>query len=110
MNRAEARRLKREEAKKKATYNLTREQIDKIKLDAINEALDKAFTLMLALPIRVLQTSYPKIVKKETRLNNFMTEILKLYEAFNNGEIDLQELNDLIYNETGVSIENGSQK
>lgn len=40
---------------KKRVYNLTEDDIARIKQDATNEALNKAFVLMLGIPAKVLR-------------------------------------------------------
>lgn len=67
MGRAEWRRLEREKSKQKtATYNLTKEQLDKlvedqikdrlkaVKKQAMEDAINTAMTLLLVLPMEVL--------------------------------------------------------
>ena len=49
MNRAERRRLKRNQESYNATYTLRNEDVTRIKQDAAQEAIDKAFVLMLGL-------------------------------------------------------------
>ncbi len=49
MGRAEMRRQKRADQKKQKVYTLTQAQIDKMKADAIEEAVNQAMTLMLTI-------------------------------------------------------------
>lgn len=58
MNRAERRRLKRNQECCNATYTLRNEDVTRIKQDAAQEAIDKAFVLMLGLPMIVLHDKY----------------------------------------------------
>lgn len=58
MNRAERRRLKRSQESGNTTYTLKNEDVAKIKRDAAQEAIDKAFVLMLGLPMIVLHDKY----------------------------------------------------
>ena len=56
MNRAERRRAKKAgiPVKKEPVVNIKAADVQKIKLDASKEAADKAFLLMLGLPVMVL--------------------------------------------------------
>ena len=54
MNRAERRRLEKEQKKSEKVYTLTQAQIDQIKADAQAEAVETALTLLLAIPTEVL--------------------------------------------------------
>ncbi len=58
MGRAEMRRQKRADQKKQKVYTLTQAQIDKLKADATEEAVNQAMTLMLTIPLEVLITDY----------------------------------------------------
>jgi len=104
MGRAEKRRLEREKVKKEVTYNLTAGQIAKLKQDATDEAISTAFILMLGLPIMVLNDKFSKIYRKENRLENFMDELLELYDSFNKGYLTLDDILETIKEETGVDV------
>lgn len=58
MNRAERRRLKRNQESCNATYTLRNEDVTRIKQDAAQEAVYTAFTMMLGLPVIVLHDKY----------------------------------------------------
>ena len=91
MNRSEFRRKAREKAKKDKVYTLTQGQIDKIKADAVNEAVDVSFALMLAVPTNVLARCYwEKSANK--RIPNFLEECLSLYESIGTGTVLISEL------------------
>ena len=91
MNRAELKRKAREKAKKEKVYTLTQGQIDKIKKDAVNEAVDVSFALMLAIPTNVLARCYwEKSATK--RIPNFLDECLSLYESIGTGTVLVSEL------------------
>ena len=63
MNRAERRRQGIKESVK--TYTLNDEQIKQIKADAVKEAIDTAFILMLGLPVMILHDKYSLLMKRE---------------------------------------------
>lgn len=104
MNRAELRRVQRDESKKAKTFVLTQEQIDSLKKEAINEAVDKAFILMLALPLEVLLSEEYWMKSAKKRLPKFMDEILKLYKAYESGNIDLKDMEDDLWEYGGIRV------
>ena len=91
MSRAEMRRQQKAQAKKNKTYVLTQEQIDKMKQDAVDEALDTSFGLMLAVPTNVLARCYwEKSATK--RIPQFIDECLSLYESLGTNTVLLTEI------------------
>ena len=95
MNRAELRRQKKLEAKKDKIYHLTQSQIDKIKedakKDAMPDAVDVSFGLMLAVPTNVLARCYwEKSAPK--RIPQFLDECLSVYESINAGSLKITDL------------------
>lgn len=101
MNRAERRRLKRNQESRNATYTLRNEDVTRIKQDAAQEAIDKAFVLMLGLPMIVLHDKYGWGKK---RLSDFMDYVLELYDSFEKDYVTLDDLWDTIEKETGVKL------
>ena len=98
MNRQQRRRNKIE-AKPK-TYILTDEQIAQIKSNAVEEASVKAFVAMLGLPLVALR----KFSFGKKRLEQFEEELLRQYRCFEQGYITLDELKQIIYDETGMKV------
>lgn len=101
MNRSERRRLKRNQESCNATYTLRNEDVTRIKQDAAQEAIDKAFVLMLGLPMIVLHDKYGWGKK---RLSDFMDYVLELYDSFEKDYVTLDDLWDTIEKETGVKL------
>ena len=101
MNRAERRRLKRNQEKGNATYTLRNEDVTRIKQDAAQEAIDKAFISMLGLPVMVLHDQYGWGKK---RLSDFMDCVLEQLDSFNKDFITLDDLWKTIEKETGVKL------
>ena len=101
MNRAERRRQQKQTSKN-PTYNINDDSINKIKSDVAQKATDAAFVMMLAFPIMVL--------KHDLHFGKFMMEqvidgILDKYQKFQNGEISIPELLEVIEQETGDKVE-----
>ena len=91
----------RETAKKQKTYTLTQAQLDE-KLKAVEmQATKKAFVMMMGFPLLTLRDKFG--FGKE-RLNRFMDKMTDLYEAYEMDYVDLDDLNDTIMKETGVTL------
>jgi 3-dehydroquinate dehydratase len=101
MSRAERRRLERDNSKAQNTYTLTQAQIDQMKKEVSMEATKKAFIMMMGFPLLTLRDKFG--FGKE-RLNRFMDKMLDLYEAYEMDYVDLDDLNDTIMKETGVTL------
>ena len=101
MNGAERRRLKRSQESDNATYPFRNEDVTRIKQDAAQEAIDKAFVLMLGLPMIVLHDKYGWGKK---RLSDFMNYVLDQYDSFNKNFIALDDLWNTIEKETGAKL------
>ena len=101
MSRAERRRLERDNSKSQKTYTLTQAQLDE-KLKAVEmQATKKAFVMMMGFPLLTLRDKFG--FGKE-RLNRFMDKMMDLYEAYEMDYVDLDDLNDTIMKETGVTL------
>lgn len=117
MGRAERRRLEREKLKQKtATYNLTKEQLDKlvedqikdrlkvVKKQAMEDAINTAMTLLLVLPMEVLMDHYWKKTYAK-KIPEFTELVLEYYERWQNGELDMDEMKKDLWEYGGVRLE-----
>lgn len=69
-----------------------------------NEATERAFLYMLAIPLSILFNDYwQKSAKK--RAPKFIEEVTKYYLAVQDGYVTDQELADLLFELSGVKIE-----
>lgn len=119
MGRAERRRTQKLEQKKKvATYNLTKaqldsmvrekigEELDRVKQEATEEAVNTAMVLLLTLPLEVLMDHYwTKSYAK--RIPEFTNHVLNYYEKWQNGELDVDKLKEDLWEYGGVKIVEG---
>ena len=117
MSRAERRRAQKCEQKAKtATYNLTRAQLDalvrekisgeldRVKQEATNDAINQAMILLLTLPLEVLMDHYwPKSYAK--RIPEFTEHVLEYYEKWQNDELDMDKLKEDLWVYGGVRLE-----
>lgn len=110
MTRAEQRRIDKSKAKK-ATYNYNEEQIEAmfrermdkefeiIKQDAVAEMLG----VVLALPMDVLMEDFwPKTYPK--KIPQFTKKLLEKFEKYQNGELDMKELQEKLWTYAGVRL------
>lgn len=118
MNRAERRRAGKKATKDKTvTYNFTKEQLDaviragvKAEVETIRaqvreEAVDTAVTLMLAIPMEVLigDGYWAKSAKK--RIPKFLEDVLSLYDSWNRGTLTIEELREDLWKYGGIKLE-----
>ena len=120
MNRAERRRIQKNEQKAKtATYNVTKAQLDamveeqigekiaKVKAEATLEAVNSAMVLMFTLPLEVLMDFYWK-KSYAKRIPEFTEHVLDYYEKWANGELDMDELKRDLWEYGGIKLMEGN--
>lgn len=119
MGRAEMRRARKEEKKyKTVTYTLTQEQLDKmvrdkigdelerVKKEATDDAVNTAMVLLLTLPLEVLMDHYwTKSYAK--RIPKFTDLVLEYYERWQDGELDMDKLKEDLWVYGGVKLVEG---
>ncbi|MCZ9313176.1 MAG: hypothetical protein O0V67_07340 [Methanocorpusculum sp.] len=109
MNRAERRRLGKKGHE--PVINVKSSDIHQIKMNATKEASDKAFFLMLAIPVMVLHDKYGQLMKKEvdgkSREERFVDLCLDLYDSFEKDYVTLDDLHKCLWEEAGIKIERG---
>lgn len=117
MTRAELRRIEREKKKGETTYTLTATQLSAIRRDiqkeyeekwkqGRSEVIDKvakeSFKLILCIPGLVIHDKLDLLAKAENPVLLFAEECTNVYLAFQNGNITLDELEEGLYEETGI--------
>ena len=119
MSRAEIRRARREENKKKATFVMTEEKIMKIRKQeydrarkTIHEKSDQIaediLKMMIVIPTNVLINDYwQKTAKK--RIPQFVDDCLSLYKSWVEGNVSMEEMQNLTEEYAGIKlIDSGS--
>ena len=101
MNRAERRRKQRKIEKKQKTYNLTVGQIEKMKDDAVTEAVGTSFALMLGIPLIVLRDKYGFGRK---RMDRFIDYVLDTFDSFDKGYVTLEDIEEVLHDEIGLTV------
>lgn len=100
MNRAE-RRKQGKSAPKPKTYVLTEDQINQMKIDAVNIATRRAFLMLMSIPIMVL---HDKFGFGKRRLSKLMDYVLIWYESIQNNETKMMELVKVAEDECGIKV------
>ena len=107
MNRAE--RRKNGIKGKEPVINVKVEDIDRLKADAVKEAVTYAFKLLVAIPVMVLHDNYGKLnrlmVDGKTREERFAEMILDLYDSYEKGYVTMNDLMECLKDETGMTFE-----
>lgn len=116
MGRAERRRLQKEANKKPVTYNFTKEQaeqvvrrgiekeLQRVKQEATEDAINTAMLLLLTLPLTVLMENYWQKSYAQ-RLPKFTELLLEYYNRWQNDELDMEEMKRNLWEYGGVRLE-----
>ena len=106
MNRAERRKYKKMglPAPKETVFNLKQKDIDEIRSDALKEA----FVLMLAIPVKVMHDEFGWGMK--SRLPKLGESIIEEYERFDNGDMTIEEYQDLVFQYCGMKFQTKEQE
>lgn len=90
---------------------LTARDIENIKNQVAEEAVDKAFLLMLSIPVMIMHDKYPQLMKREVngkpRVERFAELCLDLYDSFEQGYVTLDDLNKCLKEEAGITLIKG---
>ena len=107
MNRAERRRTGKKGHE--PVINIKTSDINQIKENAIMEASNKAFFLMLAIPVMVIHDKYPQLMRRDvegkSRAERFANLCIDLYDSFDRGYITLEDFHQCLWEEAGIKIE-----
>jgi hypothetical protein len=100
--------MNREERRQKGikqkvrTYTLTETQLNEIKRECTNTAVDYAFMYLVGMSIRVLHDQFGFGLK--VRLPKFADAIIDEYERYLSGDMTPEQYRDLIYDQCGVKF------
>lgn len=103
MNRKQRRNMIKQgiNVKSEPVINIKVADVQNIKKQATNEAVDTAFTAMLAIPMLVMRDRYGFGRK---RLEKFMDEVFEVYDSFNNDYLTLDDMHKALKDEVGFTI------
>lgn len=109
---------KNEQKVKTVIYNLTKDQLDaivrekigdelaRVRQEATEEAVNTTKVLLLTLPLEVLIDYYWK-KSYAKRIPEFTNHVLKYYEMWRNGKLDMDKLKEDLWQYGGVKILEG---
>lgn len=109
MNRAARRKAKKQgfNVPKEPVYNMKQSDIQKMKADSTELAIDTAMTMLLAIPVKVMHDKYGWRMRK--RLPEFAEAILDEYQNFADGDMSLEEYQQLVYDYCGIKFEKNKE-
>ncbi len=97
-------RRKTKESGKEPVYTLKKSQIDQIisiaKKEERERAIEEAFLLMVAIPVKVMYDKYGWRLRK--RLPEFAEAITDEYQSFSDGEITAEDYRQFVYEQCGL--------
>jgi len=104
MNRSERRKLQKQgkQVKPEAVINIKASDVKAMKEEAAKFASDRAFLLMLGLPMMVLHDKYG-FGKK--RCERFIDQVIELYDSFDKDYLTLDDIHKCLYDEAGIKLE-----
>lgn len=112
MNRQQRRQAKIK--KKEPIINIKASDVVAIKSDAETKATNTAFILMLGIPAMVIHDKYPKLMKRvedgKPRVERFTDMCLELYDSFEKGYLTLDDIQECLKEEAGITITRNQDK
>lgn len=106
MNRAERRKqakLTGSPIMRDPIINMKKSDIDRIKREAEEKAVDTAIALLLSIPIKVMYEKYGWGMKK--RLPELAEALTDEYQRFADGETTLEEYQEMVFEYCGVKFQ-----
>lgn len=105
MNRAERRKQAKATGSpivRDPIISMKKSDIDRIKRESAEKAIDTAITLLLSIPIKVVHDKYGWGMKK--RLPEFAEALTDEYQRFSDGEMTLEEYQEMVFEYCGVKF------
>ena len=94
--------MRREKHKKDPVYVLSASQIQQIKDESADQAMQTAFFLMLGLPTMVIHDKFGLLMKREKREETFTDLVLDQYDSFRRGYFNLDDVKKVLKEEAGI--------
>jgi hypothetical protein len=85
-------------------YDLREKELKQHYDEELEKVSDKAFMMMLYFPVEVLLQSYWPHARKN-KIQSFIDQVITLYTAYNDGDVDIDELKKHIVDTCGVTVE-----
>ena len=87
---------------KKKSLRLNKEQLDKIKKQAVREASERVFIQMIFFPLGVLASDFSF---SREQLEKFTEEVMSAYDSFDHNVFELDDMVKVVEEMTGYRIE-----
>lgn len=116
MNRAERRRIEKQQKKKRPTYHYTDEylknkvsglvqkELNTTRETIMNDAVNQAMLLLFVLPIEVLMDHYWQDCYEE-KVPEFTQYLIDYYKDWQDGKLDMEEMKKDLWEYGGVRFE-----
>lgn len=110
MNRSQRRNAQRQglPVAKDPIITMKRSDIQRIKQEATDKATETAMILMLAIPVKVMYDKYGWRMKK--RLPELAEALTDEYERFSEGEMTLEEYQNLVFDYCGIKFQKNEEE
>lgn len=102
MNRAERRRMKRQEDKE-PVINIKASDIERIKTETADLAEYRVLLKLLSLPLMVLHDKYGW---GKTRCERLTAQVLDLHDSWTKGLLTIEDMEAVLWEEAGIRITN----
>ena len=87
--------------KNKRVDPMTKAMIIQVKNQVTKEVREETFKLLLGLPVLALRSEFEFGKKRNTR---FIERMLNIYDSYSKGDITLKDIEDVLYEETGLKF------
>ena len=108
MNRAERRRNQKKEDKKDKIYNISEQNLQKMKENITKDVIEFMLPLILGIPLKVFHDNISDLWKKEvdgkSREERFFDYVFDRYKEFENGLLTLDDIIKDVEDLTGNKI------
>lgn len=108
MNRAERRRNQKKQDKKDKIYNISEQNLNKMKENITKDVIEFMLPLILGIPVKVFHDNFSDLWKKEvdgkSREERLFDYIFDRYKDFENGKITLDDIIKDVEDLTGNKI------
>ena len=109
MNRAQRRAAKKNKQfmQRDPVYNVKESDLSNMKSKATEQAVDTAMILLLSIPVKVMHDKYGWGMKK--RLPELAEALIDEYQEFADGNMTLEEYQEMVYEYCGMKFEKNTE-
>lgn len=110
MNRQERRKKEKAGLKvaKDPMISVKKSELIQMKQNAVYEAVDSVFLLMLGIPVMIMHDKYPSLMRREVdgknRTERFADMCMDLYDSYAKGYVSLEDIKECLWAEGGIRL------